>query len=197
MNISSILNLRDGLYLYIELVDRVGQQHGLSATGHWKLWDRVTDAINGRTLRSRDPASSLPVGPADVVTPVVTLEDFNDWLRSTGSGHLAITRVVAEQPTTGEVGNPDVTASVETPTKEASKRLTAIERQDERLHIFRERGGQTPDEGGGRWKGVTVVASELGITRPSLTEDLKTAFRREKRREQAAYAFGNPGTHSR
>lgn len=196
MNISSILNLREGLYLYTELVDQVGQQHGLSATGHWKLWDRVADAINGRTLRSRDPASSLPVGPTDVVTPVVTLDDFNDWLRSIGSGHLAITRVVAEQPTTG-VGNPDVTGSVETSTEETPKRLTTIARQDEWLRNFRERGGQTPDDGGGRWKGVTVVAAELGITRQSLTEALEAAYRREKRREQAAYAFGSPGTHSR
>ena len=195
MNISSILNLREGLYLYTELVDQVGLQHGLSATGHWGLWDRVAEAINHRKLRSRDPASSLPVGPTDAVTPVVTLEDFNEWLRGMGSGHLVVTREPGKQSMAG-MGNSDVATSVEALPTETAKRLTPIERQDERLRIFRERRGQEPDDVGGRWRGVTAVASELGIARQTLTADLNAAYRREKRRDQAVFAFGSPSKRS-
>lgn len=216
MKISSILTLMEGQHLYTELVDRVALQHGLSERGKWKLWDRVAEAINDRALRSRDPASSLPVGPTDVVSPVVTVDDFNGWLRSVGSGHLAITWPPAEHSTTDggdldamtrgktraeqsttHMRNPDVPASADVSTMGIAKRLTPIERQDERLKIFRERGGQTRDGFGQRWKGVTAVASELGISRQALTEALEAAYRREKRREQAAYAFGNAGNLSR
>jgi hypothetical protein len=195
MNISSILNLREGLYLYTELVDQVGLQHGLSATAHSGLWDRAAGAINDRKLRSRDPASSLPVGLTDAVTPVVTLEDFNDWLRGMGSGYLVVTREPGKQPTAG-MGNSDVATSVEALTTETAKRLTPIERQDERLRIFRERGGEGPDNDRGRWKGVTAVALQLGICRQALTADLKKAYRREKRREQAAHVFRSPNKGS-
>jgi hypothetical protein len=183
MKISSLRNLRPGLYLYNDLVDKVGQQHGLSAAGVQELEGRVARAIVIRALRSRDPESTLPVGATDEETPLVTLDDFNDWLRSIGAGNLEIAASVVEQFQI-EAVEPDI----ETPDKPAAaepvKKLTTIERQDERLRVFRERGGQDPSETGGKWKGVTAVAAQLGIKRQTLAADLRAAFAREKQRNQ-------------
>jgi hypothetical protein len=110
----------------------------------------------------------------DKETPVVKLDDFNDWLRSMGSGNLVV--------------EPDMTPSDEPAAAGPVKKLTTTEQQDERLRIFREYGGQDPGDTGRRWKGVTTVAARLGIKRQTLTAALKAAFARERRSKKWAEA---------
>lgn len=63
------------------------------------------------------------------------------------------------------------------------------ERQARRLAAFLAAGGQVPRGSSGRWRGVTKVAEQLGITRQTLTDDLKAAIEREREQRRGGGAL--------
>ncbi len=164
MKLSELRNLRPGLFLYNILAEEVARQHGLSSAGVRNLGDRILGAIHDRSLSTRDPLTSLRRAISEEPTAVVGLDDFNEWLEKIGSSDLRILEVRGVPPD-------------ESPPKESREA-----RQDRRLKEFRANGGQPPAKPGGRWTGVTAEARRIGITRPSLVQDLAAALGREGRR---------------
>jgi hypothetical protein len=189
MKASSLANPRKGLYLYTALVEKVGLQHDLSQAGLSDLKNRVEQALVDGQLRSRDPESSLPVIAKGEETPLVSLDDFNEWLQDKGAGNLAIAEAQTGQGPT-DAAQPDVAATGRPPEEGRTKRQTPTERQDDRLRIFRELGGRDPGDTGKGWRGTSDIAPRLGITRQSLTADLKIAYEREKDQRRSGRALG-------
>jgi hypothetical protein len=174
MRISTIIKPREGLYLFNVLIEEVGRKHGLSAEGIDHLHSRAIEAIRARALKSRDPESSLPVSEREEVTPLVTLEDFNEWLQAADAANLGIANTPGAAPT-------DTPAKIE----------------DDTLKFFREQGGKDPSVTGRAWQGTTAVALKLGITRQALTRRLDRAFSREKVANWGWPGHGAPSKGSR
>jgi hypothetical protein len=172
MKASSLADPRRGLYLYTVLVEKVGLQHSLTAAGVGELKNRVEQAVISGELRSRNPESGLPVTSKGEETPIISLDDFNEWLAASHSKHLQIVGVAI-------------------PTIRIPRgQLTTAEQQDRALELYGELGYSTPPFTGDKWEGVSHLAREIGWgSRQHWTKMLVAAGERKQRKRLSDQGF--------